>query len=75
MLVRSSNAVRSSSATTATTIATSVILRTSTSPIDTGRLRDTSAVAGFPSAPNQSSAIACSRNATAKVATSITAGD
>ena len=47
----------------------------STPEIDHGWLRYASDAAILPSDPNQSSAIDWSRNATAKVATSITAGD
>ena len=57
------------------TIATIVILRMSTPPTETGRFSCTSEVAVFPSGPNQRSAIDWSRNATAKVAMSITAAD
>ena len=62
--------------TTATTIATIVILRMSTPrdrhrPVEVGERASRSSRA----APNQSSAMLCSRNATANVATSITAGD
>ena len=52
-----------------------MIFRISTSPIDTGRLSSASEAAVFPSGPNQSSAMLWSRNATANVAMSITAGD
>ena len=57
------------------TIATIVIFRMSTPPTSTGRLSWTSEVAVLPSGPNQSSAIDCSRNATANVAISMTAAD
>ena len=59
----------------ATTTATIAILRMSTPEIVHGWLRYASDNAILPSEPNQSSAIACSRNATANVATSITAGE
>ena len=47
----------------------------STVEIVHGRFRYASDVAIFPSGPNQSSATLCIRNATANVATSITAGE
>ena len=73
--VRFRSRTRSARHTAAVTIATIVILRMSTPPTSTGRLSSTSDVAVLPSGPNQSSAIDCSRNATANVAMSITAAD
>ena len=74
IVVRSSRAVSATRQTTATTIATIEIFRTSTPAIATGRLRKVSDVAILPKAPNFSWAMLWSRNATANVATSITAG-
>ena len=73
--VRLRSATSSRRHTAAVTIATIVIFRISTPPISTGRLSWTSDVAVLPSGPNQSSAIDCSRNATANVAMSMTAAD
>ena len=75
MRVRSSSSTSRARQAAATTIATIVILRTSTPPTSIGRFSETSDVAGLPSGPNQRSATLWSRNATANVATSITAGD
>ena len=75
IVVRSSSAVSATRQTTATTIATIEIFRTSTPAMSTGRLRKVSDVAILPKVPNFSWAMLCSRNATANVATSITAGD
>ena len=73
--VRSSSRCRSSRQSAATITETIVILRMSTVEIVHGRFRYASDVAIFPSGPNQSSATLCIRNATANVATSITAGE
>ena len=75
IVVRSSRTNRSTRQTAATTTATIVILRMSTFPIVTGRLRYASDDAIFPSDPNQIRAMFSSRKATANVATSMTAGD
>ena len=75
IVVRSSSSDSATRQTTATTTATIVILRMSTPEIVTGRLSEASDDAILPSGPNQSSATLCSRNATANVATSITAGE
>ena len=74
IVVRSSSSVSAVRHTIATTIATIVILRMSTPEIVTGWLRSPNELAIFPSGPNQTSAMLWSRNATAKVATSMTAG-
>ena len=58
-----------------TTTATTEILRMSTPPITHGVFNSATELAILPSAPNQSSAMLWRRNAIAKVATSITAGD
>ena len=73
--VRFRSSTRSARQTAAVTIATIAILRMSTPPTETGRLSSASDAAVFPSGPNQRSAMLWSRNATANVAISITAGD
>ena len=73
--VRFRSSTSSTRHTAAVTMATIAIFRISTSPTDTGRLSSASDAAVFPSGPNQRSAMLWSRNATAKVAISITAGD
>ena len=73
--VRSSRRTSATRQIAATTIATIVTFLISRLPIVTGRLSVTSDAAGFPSGPNHRSAMLWSRKATAKVATSITAGD
>ena len=73
--VRPSSRTRTSRQTAASTVATIAILRMSTPEIVTGWFNVASDAAILPSGPNHSNAMLCKRNATAKVATSITAGD
>ncbi len=73
--VRSSSRLRRRRQTAATTTATIAIFRMSTPEMVQKRPRNVREVAIFPSEPNQSSAMLWSRNATANVATSITAGE
>ena len=74
--VRSSSSDERDEADAATTIATIVILRMSRPPIVTGRLSVASDAAGFAERRRTTGARSLwSRKATAKVATSITAGD
>ena len=78
IVVRAAGARAAPRATAATTMATIVTLRTSTPPTSTARFSGATDDAGSPIVPSRrstSSAIACSRNAIAKVVTSITAGD
>ena len=77
-VVRPRNSTSATRQTAAVTIATTVIFRTSVPKIVQGRLSFASDAAGSPSVSSRwsmRSAIACRRNATANVATSIVAGD
>jgi hypothetical protein len=78
ILVRPSSNASSASVTAATTTARIVTLRTSTPPIETAWFSGASVTAGSPIVPSRRSRISAtlwSRNATAKVVTSITAGE
>ena len=78
MRVRVKRSARSPSATTATTTATIVTLRTSTPHTVTARFSEATDAAGSPIVSSRTSisrATFCRRKATAKVVTSITAGD
>ncbi len=73
--VRVSSRCSASRQSATTQTATIVILRMSTPEIVTGRFSCATEAAILPSGPSQRSATLWSRKATAKVATSITAGD
>jgi hypothetical protein len=78
IVVRASRSASRPSVTAAITMAASVTRRTSTPPIETAWFRLESGAAASPIVPSRMSRISAmlwSRNATAKVVTSITAGD